>query len=79
MTAAEVFKTLAANSALSRKLAAVLLEELHEAVEMGNLPAEEVGSMQFSIMPRPNEPAEEDTRKLSFILPDYFGPNAKRN
>lgn len=72
VTAAEVFKTLSANAALSRKVAATVLEELHEAALAGDILTEEVGSMQFSIMPRSQESKAEDVHKLAYVLPEYF-------
>jgi 5'-methylthioadenosine phosphorylase len=37
---------------------------------------EEVGSMNFSIMPRSHPANAEDLQKLAFVLPEYFGgPN----
>lgn len=72
VTAAEVFKTLSGNAQLSRKVAETVLEELHEAALAGDILTEEVGSMQFSIMPRSEETKEEDKKKLGYILPEYF-------
>ena len=72
ITAADVFKTLTANAALSRKIAAVVLEELHEAAREGGILTEEVGSMKFSILPRPQDANPEDIKKLNYILPEYF-------
>ena len=72
VTAAEVFKTLHANAALSRQVAATVLEELHGAAAQGDILTEEVGSMQFSIMPRSGEQKEADREKLRYILPAYF-------
>lgn len=72
MTAAEVFKTLQTNAELSRKVAASILDELHEAAEEGDILTEEVGSMRFSIMPRSEKQKEEDREKLRYVLADYF-------
>lgn len=72
VTAAEVFKTLQTNAALSRTVAATILDELHEAAENGHILTEEVGSMQFAIMPRSDAQKEEDRKKLAFVLPEYF-------
>jgi 5'-methylthioadenosine phosphorylase len=33
---------------------------------------EEVGSMRDSIIPRSDKQKEDDRRKLSYILPEYF-------
>ena len=72
MTAAEVFKTLQTNADLSRKVAANILDELHEAAAQGDILTEEVGSMRFGIMPRSEKQNEEDREKLKYILPTYF-------
>lgn len=72
MTAAEVFKTLQTNAELSRKVAANVLEELHEAAAQGDILTEEVGSMQFAIMPRSEKQKDEDREKLRYVLPTYF-------
>jgi len=74
VTAAEVFKTLKANADTSRLVAATILEDLHAAisVEGQGLLLEEVGSMKFSIMPRSEKRNPEDSKKLAFILPEYF-------
>ena len=72
VTAAEVFKTLHANATLSRQVAATVLEELNGAAAQGDLLTEEIGSMQYSIMPRSEQQKPEDRQKLSFILPNYF-------
>ncbi|CAL1701998.1 unnamed protein product [Somion occarium] len=72
VTAAEVFKTLQTNAELSRKVAASILDELHEAAEEGDILTEEVGSMRFSIMPRSEKQKEEDREKLRYVLADYF-------
>ena len=72
VTAAEVFKTLHANSRLSKLVAATILEDLHAAAVDGDLLTEEIGSMQFSIMPRSEKQKDEDRIKLSYVLPTYF-------
>ena len=72
VTAAEVIKTLHANAKLSRHVAAVVLEELHEAAAEGDILTEEAGSMQYSIMPRSEQQKDEDRQKLKYILPAYF-------
>ncbi len=72
MTAAEVFKTLSTNAETSRHVTEEILEELHTAVEQGDILTEEVGSMKFSIMPRSAGLKDEDTKKLAYILPEYF-------
>ncbi|PIL36402.1 hypothetical protein GSI_00090 [Ganoderma sinense ZZ0214-1] len=72
VTAAEVFKTLHANAALSRQVAATVLEELNGAAAHGDLLTEEIGSMQYSIMPRSEQQKPEDRQKLAYILPNYF-------
>lgn len=74
VTAAEVFKTLQSNADTSRHVAAKILEDLHDAANEGDILTEEVGSMRFSIMPKSDGQKEEDIRKLSFVLPEYF-PN----
>ena len=65
-------KTLHANAQLSRHVAATVLEELNEAAAQGDILTEEVGSMQFSIMPRSEQQKPEDRQKLAYILPTYF-------
>ncbi|OCH93269.1 Methylthioadenosine phosphorylase [Obba rivulosa] len=72
VTAAEVFKTLQTNAAISRHVAAAVLEALHEAAADGELLSEETGSMRFSIMPRSGKQNEDDKKKLRYILPEYF-------
>jgi 5'-methylthioadenosine phosphorylase len=72
VTAAEVFKTLKQNAETSRHVAANILEDLHAAALQGDILTEEVGSMKYSIMPRPDKYQEEDRVKLAYILPDYF-------
>ncbi|GBE79069.1 Methylthioadenosine phosphorylase [Sparassis latifolia] len=72
VTAAEVFKTLQTNASISRHVAATILEEMHAAVEDGDILTEEAGSMQYSIMPRSAEQREEDRKKLKYVLPQYF-------
>ena len=79
VTAAEVFKTLQANADTSRHVAATVLDELHQVINGqtnsasgADLLLEEVGSMKYSIMPRPEKAKEEDIEKLGFILPEYF-------
>ena len=72
VTAAEVFKTLHANATLSRQVAATVLEELNGAAAQGDLLTEEIGSMQYSIMPRSEQQKPEDRQKLAFVLPNYF-------
>ncbi|KAH9936811.1 Methylthioadenosine phosphorylase [Epithele typhae] len=72
VTAAEVFKTLHANSRLSKLVAATVLDEMHAAAAEGDVLTEEIGSMKFSIMPRPEKAKEEDLAKLRYILPAYF-------
>jgi 5'-methylthioadenosine phosphorylase len=72
VTAAEVFKTLQSNADTSRHVAAKILEDLHDAASKGDILTEEVGSMKFSIMPRSEGQKEEDIRKLSYVLPEYF-------
>ncbi|KAI1792609.1 Methylthioadenosine phosphorylase [Ganoderma leucocontextum] len=72
VTAAEVFKTLHANAKLSRDVAATVLEELNGAAAQGDLLIEEVGSMQYSIMPRSEQQKPEDRQMLAYILPKYF-------
>lgn len=72
VTAAEVFKTLQSNADTARHVAAKILEDLHDAASRGDILTEEIGSMKFSIMPRSQGQEGQDTRKLSYILPEYF-------
>ncbi|KAF9269867.1 Methylthioadenosine phosphorylase [Marasmius fiardii PR-910] len=82
VTTAEVLKTLNANAATSRHVAATILEDLHQALSekggttadgtISNILLEEVGSMKFSIMPRSAEQDPEDVKKLAYVLPEYF-------
>ena len=67
-----MFKTLQTNADISRHVAAKILEDLHYAAAEGGILTEEVGSMKFSIMPRNEGQKEEDVRKLSYVLPEYF-------
>lgn len=72
VTAADVFKVLQTNADVSRKVAATILDDLHAAADDGDILTEEVGSMKFSIMPRSAGQKDEDRKKLSYILPEYF-------
>ncbi|KAJ7185601.1 nucleoside phosphorylase domain-containing protein [Mycena filopes] len=83
VTAADVFKTLQANASTSRFVAAHVLEELASGVVQGDLMSiitEEEGSMGFSMMRRSS--AEKDypeaAQQLAYVLPNYFGPSAKK-
>jgi len=78
-----VIKTLHANAETARRVAATVLDELHNVIGGGQLGdesrgeevkllLEEVGSMKNSIMPRSVETKEEDRKKLAYILPEYF-------
>ena len=67
-----MFKTLKANADASRHVAATVLDALHGAALQGDILGEEIGSMQFSIMPRTGGQKEEDVAKLRYILPEYF-------
>ncbi|KAI0337349.1 Methylthioadenosine phosphorylase [Trametopsis cervina] len=72
VTSADVFKVLQANASLSRTVAATVLDDLHDAAAQGDILTEAVGSMKFSIMPRSEKSKDEDRKKLSFVLPEYF-------
>lgn len=72
VTAAEVFKTLQTNADTSRRVTELILADLHEAAENGDILTEEAGSMSFSIMPRTERQKEDDRKKLAFVLPAYF-------
>ncbi|TFK60698.1 Methylthioadenosine phosphorylase [Pluteus cervinus] len=75
VTAAEVIKTLHGNAETSRVVAATILDDLHAAIstDAGKaLLLEEVGSMQYSIMPRSHKQKGEDRKKLGYVLPEYF-------
>ncbi|KIP07560.1 hypothetical protein PHLGIDRAFT_127582 [Phlebiopsis gigantea 11061_1 CR5-6] len=72
VTSADVFKVLQTNAALSRTVAATILDELHDAAQEGGILTEQVGSMQYSIMPRSEKQKDEDRQKLAYILPTYF-------
>ncbi|ESK91887.1 multicopy enhancer of uas2 [Moniliophthora roreri MCA 2997] len=75
VTAAEIFKTLKANADTSRHVAASILDDLHQALSADGaveLLLEEVGSMEFSIMPRAAQQKLEDRKKLAYVLPEYF-------
>jgi len=80
VTAAEVVKTLKANAEASRHVAASILEDLHLAIKaedcVPDILSEEAGSMQYSIMPRPQEAPKEDIKKLAYVLPEYFKVDA---
>jgi len=71
-----VFKTLKANADTSRHVVASILEDLQNAInskeEGQGLLLGEVGTMQYSIMPRSEQQNPEDRKKLAFILPEYF-------
>ncbi|KAG6893595.1 hypothetical protein C0992_009364 [Termitomyces sp. T32_za158] len=80
VTAADVFKTLQANADTSRFVAATVLEKLAQelsnvkdgAEDLLSVLNEEVGSMQFSLMPRSEKQSPEVRKKLAYILPGYF-------
>ncbi|KAI5120738.1 hypothetical protein M0805_006444 [Coniferiporia weirii] len=72
VTAAEVFKTLKTNAETSRRVTELIVADLHDAAESGEILSEEAGSMQFSIMPRSEKQKDEDREKLAFVLPTYF-------
>lgn len=72
VTASEVFKTLKLNADTSRRVTEHIVADLHTAAESGDIVSEEVGSMRFSIMPRSEGVREEDKKKLTFVLPEYF-------
>jgi len=71
VTVAEVFKTLQDNAATSRRVAAAILEHVHDIVEKQSVLTNATGGMKFSIITSPEHQSEEDRKKLSFILP-YF-------
>lgn len=75
VTAAEVFKTLKDNANTARLVIETILDDLNTIVSGDDRATllEEAGKMRLSIMPRGfvNE-EEEDIKKLSFILPEYF-------
>jgi len=81
VTVSDVFNTLKANADTSRHVAATILDDLVKAVtcEQGSsavsdILSEEVGSMEFSIMPHSDiNQNPDDVEKLSYILPQYFG------
>lgn len=72
VTASQVTQTLKSNSDSAKRVAATILEDLHEAVLQGDIVSEEGGSMKNSIMPSHARLPDEDAKKLAFILPDYF-------
>ncbi|KAL5508666.1 MEU1 [Sanghuangporus vaninii] len=72
VTAAEVFKTLKINADTSKRVLELIVADLHDAAESGEILSEEVNSMQYSIMPRSEKQSEEDRKKLAFVLPAYF-------
>ena len=72
VTAAEVFKTLKTNADTSRRVTELIVSDLHDAAESGDILSEETGSMKFSIMPRSEQQKDEDRQKLAYVLPDYF-------
>lgn len=84
VTAAEVFKTLQTNAETSRHVAKAVLGDLHDAIvaaetrgldgesKDGDLFLEQIGSMKYSLMPRPEKANEEDIKKAAYILPEYF-------
>ncbi|THH05439.1 hypothetical protein EW145_g4790 [Phellinidium pouzarii] len=72
VTASEVFKTLKTNAETSRHVTELIVADLHDAAENGDIISEEAGSMKFSIMPRSEKQKDEDREKLSYVLPTYF-------
>jgi 5'-methylthioadenosine phosphorylase len=71
VTVAEVFKTLQDNAATSGRVAAAIIEHVHDVVEKQTVLTNSVGGMKYSIVTAPAHQSEEDRKKLSFILP-YF-------
>ncbi|KAF9508255.1 hypothetical protein BS47DRAFT_240260 [Hydnum rufescens UP504] len=71
VTVSEVFKTLQDNAATSRRVAAAIIEHVHDIVEKDTVLTNVIGSMRFSIVTPQERQSEEDRKKLSFILP-YF-------
>ena len=72
VTTEEIFKTLTTNAETSRHVTATVLGGLHGALERGDILFEEEGGMKFSIMPRHDSHNQDDMKKLSYILPQYF-------
>ncbi|EDR01490.1 uncharacterized protein LACBIDRAFT_310905 [Laccaria bicolor S238N-H82] len=79
VTAADVFKTLKGNAETSRLVAATILDDLQSALtgEDAHVFLEEIGSMQFSIMPRSEKQNPADRAKLAYVLPEYFTGEGK--
>ncbi|KAH8115652.1 Methylthioadenosine phosphorylase [Phellopilus nigrolimitatus] len=72
VTATDVLKTLKTNAETSRRVTELIVADLHDAAESGDILSEEAGSMRFSIMVRPEQQKDEDRAKLAFVLPTYF-------
>ncbi|KAG8877352.1 S-methyl-5-thioadenosine phosphorylase [Tulasnella sp. 331] len=71
VTVEEVMKTLKVNADTSRKVAAALLEDVSNAIAKGDVLTQAVGSMKFAVSTHPAAQAEEDRKKLLFILPHF--------
>ena len=72
VTVVEVFKPLQTNADTSRRVTELIVSNLHDAADSGDIIYEETGSMKFSIMPRSRQQKGEDRQKLPYVLPDYF-------
>jgi 5'-methylthioadenosine phosphorylase len=70
VTVEEVIKTLHTNAGNARAVAAGILQDVHNAVEKGELD-EIKGCMQFACVTRRDVQPEEARKKLSYVLP-YF-------
>ena len=72
MTVAEIVKTLKSNAETSKKVAAVLIEHVADALGERKTLSGLGGSMQYSMVTRKETWKAEDQEKLSYILPAYF-------
>ncbi|EJD42419.1 glutamate biosynthesis-related protein [Auricularia subglabra TFB-10046 SS5] len=72
VTVAEVVKTLKTNADNSRSVTEQVIEDLQSAVVKADVIRGAKGSMQYSMVSRREHWPEEDRKKLSYILPEYF-------
>ena len=66
-------QTLARNVENSKRLTSAILAEVHRNIKSGAVGADREGSMQYSVMTKPELWPAEDKKAAAFILPYIFG------